>query len=120
MWEKIKALLDVLRVGQVVANPRAYKRVQDYGNAIGGFILLVLAAVKVWGVELPFQVDADTADLIGGGVAAVILNIVLNNATSKTVGLLPPKPVPEQSDPYEDAMQSEAGTDLRAGPPGEQ
>lgn len=96
MIEKIKAGLTVMRVGQEVANPAAWKLGQVTGNAVGALILALVALLKAFGYELP--IDENTALLIGGGIVAVF-NVMFTVATTKKVGL-PPEGSPDPEPPH--------------------
>lgn len=76
--------LRVLKVGESVANPAAWKKGQITGTMVGILILGLVHLAKRYNVQIP--VDQTTADLIGGGIVA-IANVVLTLSTSKTVGI---------------------------------
>ena len=88
MFEKLKSLYDLFRKGQELANAESWKRHQIKANVLGGFILALVALIKVFGYELP--VDENTAMSVAGGIIAIV-NVVLTITTSKKVGL-PAKP----------------------------
>lgn len=81
--DKIKALLDLFRKGNEVANPGAWKNSTIVAN-------LLLAVIGV-GAAFGFKVDLtpDNATAIAGGVVAVVTlaNGVLAAITSKRAGL---------------------------------
>lgn len=88
MFEKLKSLYDLFRKGQELANAESWKNHQIKANVLGGFILAVIALIKVFGYELP--VDENTAMSVAGGIIAIV-NVILTVITSKKVGL-PAKP----------------------------
>lgn len=88
MFEKLKSLYDLFRKGQELANAENWKKHQIKANVLGGFILAVVALIKVFGYELP--VDENTAMSVAGGIIAIV-NVILTITTSKKVGL-PAKP----------------------------
>lgn len=88
---KLFALLALFRKGAEISDVEKWKSHQISGNVFGGFILALVAVLKVFGYELP--VDEDTALLIGGGIVALV-NVLLTAATSKRAGILPAKAEP--------------------------
>lgn len=88
MLDKIKALLKVLRKGEEVADPAAWKNRQTAANAITALLITLLGAAKAFGYDLGIN-DAQLESAVLGGVAifGLVSNIVATLATSKKVGL---------------------------------
>lgn len=82
----IKPAFTVLKQGQALANPAAWKNAQVLANLLSALVVLLNA----FGIH--FGLDSDSVNLIAGGVAA-IANAYLTAATSEKVGVsdgLPP------------------------------
>ena len=82
----IKPAFIVLKQGQALANPAAWKNVQVLANLLSALIVLL----NVFGIH--FGLDSDSINLIAGGIAA-LANAYLTAATSEKVGVsdgLPP------------------------------
>ncbi len=82
----IKPAFTVLKQGQALANPAAWKNAQVLANLLSALIVLL----NVFGVH--FGLDSDSVNLVAGGIAA-IANAYLTAATSEKVGVpsgLPP------------------------------
>jgi hypothetical protein len=82
----IKPAFTVLKQGQALANPAAWKNAQVLANLLSALIVLL----NVFGVH--FGLDSDSVNLVAGGIAA-IANSYLTAATSEKVGVpdgLPP------------------------------
>jgi hypothetical protein len=79
------ALFDVLRKGEAVADPATWKNRSTIVIAVSAF-LMTLNHVY------PLGIDQQTADALGGTVAFAVF-LWNQYATSKTVGILPAKPV---------------------------
>ena len=82
----IKPAFIVLKQGQALANPAAWKNVQVLANLLSALIVLL----NVFGIH--FGLDSDSINLIAGGIAA-LANAYLTTATSEKVGVpdgLPP------------------------------
>lgn len=96
MLGKIKAALRVLRAGEEVANPAAWKNAQIGVNVLTG-LLVALAALAA---EFGLQIDLTGAQLEGAayGVFALlgVFNAVLTAITTKKTGLLPKQPVDDR------------------------
>lgn len=87
---KLLALLDVLRKGDAVANPAAWKN----SALVANFLLALLGAAAAFGFKVDFS-DADVQALAGGIVAAVALaNGIVHVASSTRVGLPAKDPAP--------------------------
>lgn len=82
--DKILALFTVLRAGESVANPEAWKKGQITVTLLGGFLVAAANAAKAWGYNVPL--DMDTANAVATGALGV-WNIYLTLATTKKVGL---------------------------------
>jgi len=82
----IKPAFVVLKQGQALANPAAWKNAQVLANLLSALIVLL----NVFGIH--FGLDSDSVNLVAGGIAA-IANAYLTAATSEKVGVpdgLPP------------------------------
>jgi hypothetical protein len=88
--EKLKALFNLFRKGNEVADPEKWKSNQITANSIAVFLAAILAVAKSFGLEIPVG-DGDIA-LVAGGVLGVV-NIIGTIVTSKKAGL-PAEPVP--------------------------
>jgi len=85
---KLLALLNVFRFGSEVANPTLWKMGHISGSVVAGLIL----AMAHFGDSVGYHVAIDqvAADKIAAAIL-IIANIFIVPATSKKVGLLPPK-----------------------------
>src|ERR1019366_3695830 len=87
---------NLFRQGEAVANPAAWHDASSQAHRIGLFILLVISAVKSYGITQVFgisiDIDQPTAFAIAGGISYAVL-WVLNNITSVHAGFLPAKPI---------------------------
>lgn len=86
MFDKLKVIFDLFRVGGEIENAAAAKNFQNLTNAIGALLLLVVQVASWFHLTLP--IDQATAMAIAGGIVAV-LNVVLTTISSQKVGLLP-------------------------------
>lgn len=84
MLKKIKALLDLMRAGRVVADPAKWKKRQITTSMIVALLWAMASAARAFGVEVPL--DAETADGLAVGILAGV-NFVLTLITSDKVGL---------------------------------
>lgn len=84
LWERISALLAVLRRGSEIADPAIWKNRQAAASALAA----ILGALAPF---LPIEVSNDDLLAIAGGIAAVggLLNAYFVLATSRRVGLPP-------------------------------
>ena len=97
-WLKLIApALQVLRQGQELRNPAAWKNAQIIANVLSAVVGLLGAAGYPFGIS-----DADVMGIAGGIVAAI--NIYTTIATSKKVGL-PPINLIAHSEPESDFVQ---------------
>lgn len=78
------ALLNVLRKGEQVTNPAAWKNRQISANALAVFVAALAGLARA--LDIPWEVTDADALAIGGGVLALV-NVVLTAATSRRVGL---------------------------------
>lgn len=78
---------EVLRQGKIVANPEAWKKGQINASFLTGFLGLIVAALKLFGVDLP--VDDEQLALIATGILTVfgLFNPMATIASSDKVGL---------------------------------
>lgn len=88
---KIAALVDVLRKGSSVADPAVWKNRSALAIAIATFLAALVQLAKVFGYELPPEVNEDALVSVAG-VVAFFVSMFLAYGTSPSVGLLPPKP----------------------------
>lgn len=88
MIDKIKALFNVLRKGESVADPAAWKNRASAVGAITGFLVAVKLAAMAFGVDLGVT-DAHIEAAVTGGASIVGLVTLIwaNFATSEKVGL---------------------------------
>jgi hypothetical protein len=105
---KLLAFIDLFRKGSEVADPALWKNRAALAMALSAFIVAAAQVAKGFGYD--FGIDNDTASAIAGGIAA-IAGLLGNFATSKKVGLLAPKPEPD------DGVQ--AGPQASSAPPGD-
>ena len=105
MFEKLKSLYDLFRKGQELANAESWKNHQIKANVLGGFILAIVALIKVFGYELP--VDENTAMSVAGGIIAIV-NVILTITTSKKVGLPAKSDVSEALPAIQPALLNES------------
>lgn len=91
MIKKLSALFDVLRKGQAVSNPDVFKSRAKLGNAITLLIGSALAALAMFGHDLP--VSGETIESAAYGVAGLWIAAwrVYVTASSPDKGL-PAKP----------------------------
>jgi hypothetical protein len=89
MLGKLKAAIRVLRTGEEIANPVAWKNAQIGVNLLTGFLVALAAFAGEFGLHL----DLTAVQLEGAayGVFALlgVFNAVLTAITSKKTGLLP-------------------------------
>lgn len=82
--QKVSAIVNVLKHGESVINPVAWKNGQITANAIAGFAWAGVIAASAFGHPLP--IDQDTVN----GIAVILLsamNWAMTLATSKKVGI---------------------------------
>lgn len=82
--QKVSAIVNVLKHGESVINPTAWKNGQITANAIAGFAWAGVLAASTFGYSLP--VDQDSVN----GIAIIFLSVMnwtLTLATSKKVGI---------------------------------
>ena len=87
---KLAAILDLFRKGRSVMDKEAWKNRQITATVLGTVIMAGVQVAKVFGVELPPQLDEDTITLLSGGLIGLV-NIVLTYTTSDKAGILPEK-----------------------------
>jgi len=89
MFAKLKALYNLMKMGEQVANPAFWKKVQAEGQpVIAALLIAIVGLLKGTKYEIPL--DNETALLIAGGIFAAV-NWVLTVVTTKKMGL-PAKP----------------------------
>lgn len=91
--KKLLSLLDVLRKGNAVADPKLWKDRAALAIALSALITAAAHLGKALGYDL--GIDTETADRIAGGIAAAA-GLFSHYATSDKTGLLPPKPAPAE------------------------
>lgn len=82
----IKPAFVVLKQGQALANPAAWKNTQIIANLLSALVVLLNA------LGVHFGLDSDSVNLVAGGIAA-LANAYITAATSGKVGVpsgLPP------------------------------
>lgn len=90
MINEFKAFFTLFQQGKVISNAATWKNRQIAGNAMVG--LLSSALVIAGGFGVAINVDADTINAAGAGIAALvtIANAVLTVITSDKVGVKKP------------------------------
>jgi hypothetical protein len=83
---KMFAFLNVLRVGQQVDNPAAWKTGQISANALAALFVALAGLARALGASVEIT-DVQSLAIAGGVLAFV--NVVLTAVTSQKVGLLP-------------------------------
>jgi uncharacterized membrane protein len=81
---KISALWQLFKIGQVVAEPEKWKRRQITVTVLGAVILAVVNLLAAFGMSIP--VDTETANAIAGGVLAIV-NVILTLTTTDKIGV---------------------------------
>lgn len=89
MYDKLVAVLLLLRQGEVVINPKAWKDGQITVSALVGVLLAAVKLAQMFGYNVP--IDPETAGTISAGVLAVV-NIAITVISSAKVGLPPVSP----------------------------
>lgn len=87
---KLIAFFNVLRKGNQVANPTAWKTGQITGSVLAGLLGSIIALAKVYGYELPLTDEQLLA--IGSAIVAIVglfISPAVTVASSEKVGLLP-------------------------------
>lgn len=80
---------EVLKQGKVVANPEAWKSGQITVSFLAGFLGLIIAALRLFGIELPVT-DEQLATIAAGVLTAFgLFNPVATVASSDKVGFKP-------------------------------
>lgn len=85
---KLLAFFSVLRKGQAVANPAAWKAGQITGSVLAGLLAALIALAKVYGYDLPLT-DAEILS-IGSALVAIVglfISPALTIATTDKLGL---------------------------------
>ena len=83
----MKALFDLFKKGNAVADPSKWKNRQITATMLAMLIVALIKVIGLFGYEIP--VDENTATAIAGGIIGVV-NVVLTLTTSKTVGVPEP------------------------------
>lgn len=88
MLAKLKALFTVLKKGESVSDPAAWKNRQIAANTITALLIALAGAAAAFGVDLGVT-DAQIESAVVGGVAifGLVANIWATLATSKKVGI---------------------------------
>jgi hypothetical protein len=75
--------------GKEIANPKMWKDVQNTTNVLASLLGVVVFALKIFGVDLPFT-DKELL-VVAGAIAAILglANKVLTTITSRKVGSEP-------------------------------
>lgn len=81
---KIKAFWDLFKAGQSVAEPAKWKSRQVTATVLAAVILAVVNLLAAFGVMIP--VDTETANLIAGGLIAIV-NVILTITTTEKIGV---------------------------------
>ena len=90
--DKLKAILNLMRQGNEVANPGAWKN----ASAIAGLLIAIAAVAAAFGFKV--QLSADDATSIAAGAIALVgvVHSLLTVVTSKRAGLPAENPSPPQ------------------------
>jgi len=86
MVNKLRASIDVLRKGRMVANPSAWKSRHITTAAVAGFLVAISQALEAFGYGHLFPVNAESAAVLAAAVL-VIADLFLVPATTEKVGL---------------------------------
>lgn len=91
----VAPVVKVMQKGQMVAQPGAWKNRTIVTNFVTALLAGLIAVAAVFGYDI--QVDEQTLQAVGGGIAALIslVNVVMQCVTSDKVGF-GPAPVAEQ------------------------
>jgi hypothetical protein len=95
MFEKIQAAWNVLKAGQVVANPAAWKKGQVHANQITAVLVALVYLARMFELPLP-PIDEETLGGIAIGLFALV-NWVFTVVSTDKVGVLGnvrPNPAP--------------------------
>jgi len=103
---KLLDLLDLLRKGSAVTDPKLWKDRAALTLALTGLIVVIVKVAKGFGYDLPIN-ETDAGSIAAG--FAVLVGLFSTYATSDKVGLLHPKPVQpdSQRDPVRPAAPRE-------------
>jgi hypothetical protein len=110
---KLLAFFDLFRKGSEVADPALWKNRSALVIALAAVIVAAAQVAKGYGYD--FGIDNDTASAIAGGIAAVA-GLLGNFATSRKVGLLPPKPGADDGVQAGPAAETSAPGDMHGNP----
>jgi len=102
---KFLALLDLLRKGSAVTDPKLWKDRAALTLALTGLIVVIVKVAKGFGYDLPIN-ETDAGSIAAG--FAVLIGLFSTYATSDKVGLLPAKPVQPDGFPPLDSHQPAA------------
>lgn len=87
IFKLVNLLPDVLKKGQVVANPELWKKGQITSGVLTTFLTAVLALAKVFGYDIPLT-DEQIAYIASGILSTYgMYNIVATVASTDKVGL---------------------------------
>lgn len=88
MFGKITALVNLFKVGQVVANPAAWKEGTITVNTIATILAAAIGAATAFGFGIP--ITPVELNVLSTGILSVIGagNVVMHYITSDKVGLL--------------------------------
>jgi len=102
---KLLDLLDLLRKGSAVTDPKLWKDRAALTLALTGLIVVIVKVAKGFGYDLPIN-ETDASSIAAG--FAVLVGLFSTYATSDKVGLLHPKPVQPDGFPPLDSHQPAA------------
>jgi hypothetical protein len=83
MFDKIKAVWEVLQLGKSLADPQKWKKRQIGLTVLGGFFIGIAQLAKMFSYDI--HLDEDTATAIAGGIIGIV-NWYFTIATSEKVG----------------------------------
>lgn len=87
---KLFSFLSVLRKGEALADPATWKNRSNLTMVLTGVFIALMEYMKAHhpDVQLPFE--AADAQIVAGAIGLAV-GVFFNYATSRTIGVLPPK-----------------------------
>lgn len=86
MFSKLSLFLNVLKLGNEVADPDKWMKRQADANKLGLLVLAIVGLSKAFGYEFP--IDEEMALVLGGAIVS-IFNIVLTVISSHETSVFP-------------------------------
>lgn len=80
-------IIKAMKMGKELKDKETYKNVQTLTNIFAALVAFAVAAIKLFGYEIP--ITDDQIVMVSGGIASLVFvgNSVITLATSKTVGI---------------------------------